>query len=104
MLQRCKDDGYRVTLIFLWLPSPQAALARVARRVRQGGHGIADHVVVRRYWGGLRNLRRLYLPLADVGLVYDNSDKGRVLIAEKLRRSLRILDPVRWKMIDEAIE
>src|SRR5258708_4375238 len=30
MLQRCKADGWRVTLVYLWLPSPQAALDRVA--------------------------------------------------------------------------
>jgi predicted ABC-type ATPase len=71
--------------------------------VSHGGHAVADDVVVRRYWGGLRNLRRLYLPLAHVGLVYDNGDEGRVLIAEKLRGSLRILDPVRWKLVDEAM-
>ncbi|HMA71938.1 MAG TPA: zeta toxin family protein [Xanthobacteraceae bacterium] len=57
ILRRCKADGWRVTLVYLWLPSPEAALDRVARRVREGGHGIPDDVVVRRYWAGLSNLR-----------------------------------------------
>jgi predicted ABC-type ATPase len=47
MLQRCKVDGWRVTLVYLWLPSPQVALDRVARRVREGGHNIPSDVVVR---------------------------------------------------------
>jgi predicted ABC-type ATPase len=59
-----------VTLVYLWLPSPQAALDRVARRVREGGHDIPGDVVVRRYWAGLFNFRLLYLPLADVAVIY----------------------------------
>src|SRR5712691_4165619 len=54
LLKRCRAVGYRVTLVFLWLPSADVALARVARRVRQGGHHIPDDVVVRRYSVGLR--------------------------------------------------
>ena len=36
--------GYRVKLIFLQLDSPEEAIARVAQRVRQGGHDVADAV------------------------------------------------------------
>jgi predicted ABC-type ATPase len=38
-LQMCRDAGYRLTLVYLWLSSPEAALARVARRVAEGGIG-----------------------------------------------------------------
>jgi predicted ABC-type ATPase len=102
LLRSCRDQGYRVTLIFLWLPSPEAALARVAQRVRGGGHGVADEVVVRRYWAGLRNMRHLYLPLADLGLIYDNSGASPVLIAESASARLTIHEPMRWQMIEDA--
>jgi predicted ABC-type ATPase len=91
-----------VTLLYLWLPSPDLAVARVAKRVRLGGHGLPVEVIVRRYWGGLRNMRRLYLPLADLGMIYDNSDEGRVLIAESASTGLTVHDPARWKAIEEA--
>jgi predicted ABC-type ATPase len=32
-LAKCRDAGYRITLIFLWLPSAKEALKRVARRL-----------------------------------------------------------------------
>ena len=103
ILRRCKADGWRVTLVYLWLPSPKAALDRVARRVREGGHGIPDDVVVRRYWAGLANLRLLYLPLADVAVIYDNSDAHRTLIATRFPKgSLVVHDADRWAMIEEA--
>ncbi len=102
LLQSCRDAGYRVTLIFLWLPSPQAALARVAKRVSEGGHDVPGDIVVRRYWKGLRDLHRLYLPLVDLGFIYDNSDEGRDLIAEVLQTTLIVHDPRRWSVIEEA--
>lgn len=103
MLQRCKADGWRVTLVYLWLPSPQAALDRVARRVREGGHSIPNNVVVRRYWAGLSNLRLLYLPLADVAAIYDNSDGHRTLVAARLPKgSLVVHDADRWAKIERA--
>ena len=103
MLRRCKADGWRLTLVYLWLPSPQAALDRVARRVREGGHGIPNDVVVRRYWAGLANLQLLYLPLADVAVIYDNSDGQGTLIAERLKeRSLVIHDAHRWATIERV--
>jgi predicted ABC-type ATPase len=103
-LRECRSKGYRVVLLFLWLPSPQAALTRVARRVSEGGHGVLDDVVIRRYHAGLRNLKRLYLPLADMALIYDNSDKGRVLVAETQSAGLTIHDQARWQMIEKAMQ
>ena len=40
--------GYRFHLVFLWLPSPELAIQRVADRVRQGGHHVPEEVVCRR--------------------------------------------------------
>ena len=104
-LRACRAAGYRMTLIFLWLPSAEAALARVAQRVAHGGHGIPKEVVVRRYAGGIRNMRHDYLKLADVALVYDNSERGRVLIAEKqIDSSLIVYDKERWKSIEDVAQ
>ena len=103
LFQQCKEDGWRVLLLFLWLPSPQMAIERVTRRVSEGGHFIPDDVVVRRYWAGLRNLHRLYLPLADTAAIYDNSDRRSVFVAEKADSGkMTIHDEQRWSKILEA--
>jgi predicted ABC-type ATPase len=95
--------GYRIIFIFLWLPSADAALARVARRVIAGGHHIPDEVVVRRYSTGLRDMRHLYLPLADLAFVYDNSDESGILIAERRENTTLLThDHDRWSRIEEA--
>jgi predicted ABC-type ATPase len=59
MLRACRAANYRVTLTYLWLPSPDFAIARVAKRVAAGGHRIPDDTVRRRYFAGLSNMRRV---------------------------------------------
>jgi predicted ABC-type ATPase len=64
---------YRVKLIFLSLPSAEMAIARVAARVRQGGHGIPEDVIRRRYAAGWKNFTNNYQELVDAWVLYDNS-------------------------------
>jgi predicted ABC-type ATPase len=48
-------------------------------------------------------MRQLYLPLADFAFIYDNSDHGGTLIAERRGAApLTVHDSDRWKRIEEA--
>jgi predicted ABC-type ATPase len=102
LLRKCHDAGYRITFIYLWLPSPEAAILRVAQRVAHGGHRIPDDVVVRRYASGLYNMWHVFLPLADVAVIYDNSEAPPLMIAEKRSGLVEVHDPGRWKLIEDA--
>jgi predicted ABC-type ATPase len=83
MLEACRRQGWRISHYYLWLPSPELSIARVARRVREGGHPIPSDVIFRRFKTGLWNMRHLYLPLADTAAIYDNSGEKRILIADR---------------------
>lgn len=72
--------GYRVKLIYLLLTNPEEAIARVAQRVRQGGHHIPEHVIRRRLTAGRRNFEQLYAPCVDSWVLYDNSGATPVLL------------------------
>ncbi len=65
--------GYDVWLHFLSLPTPELAIARVAERVRQGGHSVAEEVIRRRFWAGKDNFERLYKPIVTSWILYDNA-------------------------------
>lgn len=64
-IPRWKALGFRVTLFFIWLPTEEIAIQRVAARVAQGGHNIAIPDIRRRYARGLKNLTTIYLPIVD---------------------------------------
>jgi predicted ABC-type ATPase len=93
--------GYEFHLVFLWLPSAEHAVARVAERVRVGGHDVPEETVRRRYHGGLRNFFELYQPMTRTWRVYDNSlASGPRLIASGIgARATRIARKALWRQM-----
>ena len=72
-IPRWQEEGFRVTLHFLYLNSPELAISRVMDRVRAGGHSVPDDTVRRRYAKGWHNFQVIYRDLVDEWVVYDNS-------------------------------
>jgi len=72
--------GYRVILYFLALPDVETAIARVAERVRQGGHHIPEATIRRRFAAGLRNFEQYYRQSVDEWAKYDNSASTLTLL------------------------
>lgn len=73
-------QGYRVSLFFLSLPDVETAVARVAARVRQGGHDIPEPVIRRRFVAGRTNFQRHYKPAVDDWALYDNAGPEPVML------------------------
>ena len=80
LIDQWQAAGYRVKLIFLRLDSPEEAIARVAQRVRQGGHDIPEPVIRRRFAAGRRHFEHLYAPKVDAWALYDNAGNKPVLL------------------------
>jgi predicted ABC-type ATPase len=72
--------GYRVSLFFLTLPNVETAIARVAARVRQGGHDIPEPVIRRRFAMGWNNFQRRYKQDVDDWALYDNAAAEPVML------------------------
>ncbi len=75
-LRSLGEAGYRIHLVYLWLASADLAVARVAERVRSGGHDIPEETIRQRYRRSIDNFFGLYRPLAAYWEVYDNSAPG----------------------------
>ena len=73
MIPDWQSEGYHVKLFFLTLPSAEMAIARVAERVRQGGHNVPEEVVRRRFTAGRANLDIMYRHLVDSWALFDNA-------------------------------
>jgi predicted ABC-type ATPase len=92
LLANLKFSGYRVDLFFLWLPNADLAVRRVAQRVLEGGHGMPEHVVRRRYLSGLRNFIHLYSPQVDSWCLYDSAALPPVAVAMKENGHVTVVD------------
>ena len=65
MIPRGRSAGYRVKLLFLSLATEEEAIARVAMRVRQGGHDIPTATIRRRFVAGMKNFHQVYQARVD---------------------------------------
>jgi predicted ABC-type ATPase len=92
-----KEKGYTVTLLFFWLQNVELAKARVKIRVSEGGHNIEPEIIERRYFRGIKNLFKIYLPIVDGAIIFDNSNGKHELLAEKtVDGQLNIIDSIKF--------
>lgn len=78
--------GYLVKLFFLWLPSADMAVARVASRVRLAGHDIPEDVIRRRFDRGYENFQNSYRELVDTWQIYDATRIPPIMLEEGRRQ------------------
>lgn len=80
-IPRWRAAGFQVALIYLRLPSVEASIERVERRVAAGGHAIPEPVIRRRFDRSLEYLDRVYKPIVDEWSVWD-SREGEFTLAQ----------------------
>lgn len=101
-LERCRQAGYDISLLFLYLSSVDLAVRRVKLRVAQGGHDVPQSDIIRRYRKGLKMFFNHYVPLADKVEVYNNSDGDAVLIADCVSNGIwKLQQPQIWQKIQD---
>lgn len=71
-IEIAKSLGYRIELHYVGVASADIAKTRIAYRVSQGGHGIPDADVERRYTESFNRLREI-ISLCDMVVLYDNT-------------------------------
>src|SRR5262245_5969124 len=67
-----RKKGYVVALIYLRLPSADMSVERVRRRVLQGGHGIPEDVIRRRFAKSDHYFETLYKSIVDEWYVWES--------------------------------
>lgn len=89
--------GYRFHLYFFWLPNPDMAVERVARRVASGGHHIPEDVIRRRYERGIENFFEHYAPAADAWVLMNNTARpGSRIASRDIGGPLSVADNALW--------
>lgn len=99
MIKEAQADGYKITIMYLWLNDVEIAINRVKHRVDNGGHDIPQEVIRRRFTRGLEYFFKDYIPICDRWLLVDNSQTPFTLIAEGSRNDIRIVVPSTYELI-----
>lgn len=99
LVTRAKELGYTVVLLFFWLPTPEMAVDRVAKRVREGGHNIPVETIYRRYQLGLQNFFTIFVHIVDSWMFIQNIDEPVLLATERM-----VLMPELYNQVKEICQ
>lgn len=75
LISQLKRAGYTVTIVFIFLKSPEMSVARVRNRVEAGGHHVPTEDVVRRFHRSKQNFWHIYRDLVDRWSLFYNSEE-----------------------------
>ena len=93
---KAKECGYFIELHYVGVESAEIAKERVKYRVKQGGHGIPDVDIDRRYEETFIQLNQI-LKKCDLVALYDNSDQFRRFAIYKAGNLVRLSQNVpKW--------
>lgn len=86
------NNGFDVTIVFVFVDSVDVCIARVAERVRKGGHDVPEVDIRRRYVRSIRNFWALYRDFADSWVMLYNGGSQIQDVAVGSRREVTVRD------------
>ena len=84
-IPRWRQSGYVVSLVYLRLPSLEASIARVRRRVEAGGHDIPEEIIRRRFGKSPAYFENFYKSIVDRWYIWESAE-GDFALAESWDR------------------
>ncbi|HEV3089796.1 MAG TPA: hypothetical protein VGX96_21530 [Candidatus Elarobacter sp.] len=94
VMERARQFGYDVILLYIGVDNPEECARRVRRRVARGGHDVPDVDIRRRYYRSINALSKA-VGIADSVSMYDNAaDQRYKLIAQSDFRTTLIVRTV----------
>jgi predicted ABC-type ATPase len=93
-VHRMTKAAYKTTIVFIFLASSEACVARVRGRVRRGGHPVPESDIIRRYTRSCSNFWHLYRPLVDNWHLFYNGAAQFHEVAVGAGSDINVLDEV----------
>jgi len=81
MIRRLNQAGYTITIVFVYLPTPESCIKRVKERVLKGGHDVPEVDIKRRFHRSKNNFWHCYKNQADYWHLFYNVTDGFVEVA-----------------------
>jgi len=81
LIPRLKKANYTITILFVYLETPEVCIQRVSERVLKGGHDVPKADIKRRYYRSKNLFWDIYKNQADYWHIFYNSLDGFIEIA-----------------------
>ena len=91
-IEKAKQLGYHVAIIYAKVSSVEVCLERIASRVKTGGHLVDEATVRRRFERSREMFCNVYSKLCDEWYVFDNTGSQAVLMARKKSDSIEYIE------------
>lgn len=88
-----KENGFDIVMYYIGLQDVQMHIDRVASRVEQGGHWIAEEDIRYRYGQSLQNLNPA-LNIADEIIIIDNTNEPRIVAEIQQDKLIDLVSPI----------
>lgn len=67
LIESFRKSAFTVTIVFIFLETPEVCVERIKERVKKGGHHVPDEDVKRRYYRSIRNFWNSYKAKQPIG-------------------------------------
>lgn len=102
-ISQLKRAGYTVTIVFIFLKSPETSVARVRNRVQAGGHHVPTEDVVRRFYRSKHNFWYTYRNLVDRWSLFYNSAEYFQEVASGEGNAVKVINEVFFEIFMQDI-
>lgn len=102
LIERLRNDGWLVELIYLALPSVEMSKLRVAERVAHGGHNIPPRDIERRFPRSLNNLLNAFSHVVDRCVCFVNDGDNPILVFEQQGEDRDIIDATYYSQLQQG--
>ena len=92
-INKAKQNGFEVVMIYLFLERPEINIGRVKHRVLNGGHHVPKDDIIRRFHRSKEMFLNIYKDIVDHWTMYYNSDE----ISEKIATDEMVYDSKKWQ-------
>ena len=89
-IQKAKDLGYFIVLIYSYLDNPVLCENRIKIRVLNGGHDIPKDDIIRRFYRSKENFWNIYKDLVDEWNLFYNGTSEYILVAQCANNEIEI--------------
>lgn len=98
MMQKFKDAGYKICLVYFGLASKEESLARVMQRHNMGGHNVSQEVIAHNFDEGIKQVRSQLAAFENIMFIDGTSDFGDIIAMHISRSGKHIITdhPAAW--------